>query len=502
MTKLLSAVAAVALLGATASYATPLTEAIQAGDREATLELLRDREAVNTPDPDGTTPLIWATHEGDADLVRRLIRARADVEAVNDYGATALGEAAVIGHAEIIDMLLREGADPNQTNPEGQTPLMAVARTGNVEAARLLVEAGADVNATEEWGGQTALIWAAAQGQPEMIAYLIGAGAEPDARATIRDWDRLVTAEPRGKDMDTGGLTALLYAAREGCAECARALVEGGADINLTDPNNISPLVMALLNMNYDAASYLISAGADVDKWDLWGRNPLYAAVDTNTLPMGGRTDLPSDDATTGPEVVAQLLEAGANPNLQLKLFPPYRAVGADRGGDGALTIGATPLHRAARGGDVESARLLLQHGANPDLPQVQGVTPLQLAAGIGHGGADTRGRFYTEAQALETIRALVEGGADPNARDLQGRTALHGAARKGWVQAIQLLVDLGSDVNAADNNDLTALDYAEGRIGLGPAGDVQPEAAAALQQLMGGDTAATDEAAAAAEPS
>src|SRR5690606_31566933 len=155
------------------------------------------------------------------DLVRRLLRARADVDAMNDYGATALGEAAMSGYAEVIALLLEAGADPNLANPEGQTPLMAVARTGNVEAARLLVEAGADVNATEDWAGQTALIWAAAQGQPEMIRYLIEAGADPDARSTIRDWDRRVTAEPRGKDLDDGGLTALLYAARQGCAECA-----------------------------------------------------------------------------------------------------------------------------------------------------------------------------------------------------------------------------------------------------------------------------------------
>lgn len=485
MKTLLTAVASAALLCAAGAYATPLTDAIKAGDTETAIDLI-DRQSANAPDPDGTTPLIWAAHEGDAELVRRLIRARADVEAANDYGATPLGEAAVIGDAEVIELLLRAGADPNRANPEGQTPLMAVARTGNVEAARLLVEAGADVNAREKWAEQTALIWAAAQGQPEMVRYLIEAGADPDARSTIRDWDRRVTAEPRGKDMDDGGLTALLYAAREGCVECARALVEGGADINLPDPNNVTPLVMALLNMQYDTASYLVSAGADPDRWDLWGRNPLYAAVDTNTLPMGGRTDLPADSKTTGHQIVQQLLEAGANSNLQLKLFPPYRAVGADRGGDSALTIGATPLHRAARGGDVESVRLLLQHGADPELPQVQGITPLQLAAGLGHGGADTRGRFYNENQAIDVLNVLIEGGAEVNAQDGQGRSALHGAVRKGWTKVIQLLVEAGADPNLADSNGLTPLDYALGRTGFGPAADVQPEAAEVLAQLGG----------------
>src|SRR5690606_33067308 len=146
--------------------------------------------------------------------------------------------------------------------------------------------------------------------------------------------------------------------------------------------------------------------------------------------------------------------------------------------------IGATPLHRAARGGDVESVRLLLQGGADPELPQVQGITPLQLAAGVGHGGADTRGRFYSEAQAVDTLGALIEGGADVNAQDQQGRTALHGAVRKGWPQGIQLLADQGADINLADNNGLTPLDYALGRTGFGPAADVQPEAAELLESM------------------
>jgi ankyrin len=458
------------------------------------------RRTVDEPSPDGTTALIWAAHNGDEELVRRLLRAGADPDAANDYGATALLEAATIGDDAVIERLLDEDADPNLANPENMTPLMAVARTGNVRAARLLVEAGADVDAKEDWAGQTALIWAAAQGQPEMIAYLISAGADPDARSVFRDWERRVTAEPRGKDLNDGGLTALLYAARQGCADCARALVEGGADINLPDPNNVTPLVMALLNMNYDTASYLVSAGADPDRWDLWGRNPLYAAVDTITLPMGGRTDVPSSSVTRGPQIVEQLLQAGANPNLQLKLFPPYRAVGADRGGDQVLTIGATPLHRAGRGGDVASVRLLLQYGADPNLPQVAGITPLQQAAGLGHGGADTRGRFYSEAQALEVIKALHEGGADLNAQDDQGRTALHGAARKGWTQVIQLLVDLGADPNLADNQDFTPLDYAQGNTGLAfGRADVMPEAAALLERLTGAGAAAPE---AAAEPS
>src|SRR5690606_19407205 len=98
------------------------------------------------------------------------------------------------------------------------------------------------------------------------------------------------------------------------------------------DPDSVTPLLMALLSAHFDASRYLIERGANVNKWDWWGRTPLYAAVDYNTLPHGGRPDRPSLDQTTSLEVIEQLLEAGANPNAQLKLLPPHRSLRSDRG--------------------------------------------------------------------------------------------------------------------------------------------------------------------------
>ncbi len=276
--------------------------------------------------------------------------------------------------------------------PDGQTPLMVIARTDNVEAAKVLLRHGADVNKTENWLGQTALMWAAAQSQPEMVKLLIKHGANLEARSIVHDWNRPVTAENRAKQLPRGGLTPLLYAAREGCLGCVQALVEAKADVNVTDPDGVSPLLMSLLNAHFDTAKYLLSKGADPNKWDWWGRNPLYAAVDYNTVPHGGRPDQPSLDETTGVEMIRLLLEAGANPNLQLKLFPPYRALGPDRGADGILSIGATALLRAARAGDTPAMQLLIDHGALVNLPTQRGMTPLMAAAGLGGSMIDTRG--------------------------------------------------------------------------------------------------------------
>src|SRR5690606_24247408 len=139
---------------------------------------------------------------------------------------------------------------------------------------------------------------------------------------------------------------------REGCTECVKLLIEAGAKLNKADPEGVTPLVMAGLNARWDSMKLLLEAGANPDKWDLYGRNPLYTVVDYSTLPHGGRADRLSKDLTPPLEVAELIIAKGANVNLQLKLFPPYRALGPDRGADGLLRTGATPLFRAARGAD------------------------------------------------------------------------------------------------------------------------------------------------------
>ena len=324
-------------------------------------------------EPDGTTPLHRAVYAADAGAVKRLLAAGADAKAPNQFGITPMGLAAVTADAAIIGALLAAGADANSPNSEGQTALMAVARTGHVEAARLLLRHGADLHAREQWGGQNALMWAAAQGQPRMIRFLLSKGAKVDERATVRDWQRRVTAEGRPKDMNRGGLTPLLFAAREGCLACLQELVRGGADLDLPDPDSVTALNMALLNRNWDAAKLLIDLGADVDFWDIYGQTPLYVAVDMNTLPVGRRAELPSADRTTGYEIISLLLAKGANPNAQLKLRPKYRNIPNDRYRDPMLVWGTTPLLRAAKAGDIPVVKLLLEKGALPDLANSRG---------------------------------------------------------------------------------------------------------------------------------
>jgi ankyrin repeat protein len=523
-----------------------LLNAAESGDHAAAMRLASAKGAnVNVADADGSTAIMYAAANDDLDLVRALIKAGANVKLKNQLGTSALTEAAIIGSAPIVDALLKAGADPNFKTPDGETPLMAAARSGKVAAAKALLDAGADINAKETWGGQTAVMWAAAQSQADMVKFLAAwhnqsGDANLNDHGKINQWERKVIQEPRPKDMNKGGFTALHYAAREGCAVCVQNLLAAHADPDSEDPDRETPLLLALENLHFDTAAVLVKGGADLDKWDLFGRSPVYMAADVSTLPMKGNgavAVLPSPDKLTAVDVGRMMLERGANPNIQLKRRPPYRDVPQDRGGDGMLAQGATPLLRAARGGDDKFVALLLEYKALVDLPSKEGITPLMAAAGVDYGARVTRGRNRTDEGVLASMDLLIKAGASVNARSvvdraagggrggrgggapaaaapaapgtagysasanialafrrgsqmpsanaLPNQTALHGAAEHGFDKFIEFLVANGADLTAKDASGRTPLDVARGAGGVRGGADAFPKTVALLESLM-----------------
>jgi len=485
MNKLIAAAPLVLVAAALSTLAlaeSPLADAVESGPRDAVYGLIHQEGIdVNAAQGDGTTALHWAAYQLDAGLVGELLSHGAKADTQNRYGASPLGEAVKGANAEIVEMLLAAGANVEAPNGDGETALMLAARSGSVDVASKLVAAGADVNAREAWRDQTALMWAAEGAHAALVAFLIEQGADVRARAAANDWGSQITSEPRAQYRPTGGLTPLLYAARSGCADCVRAILAAGEDIDRPTPDGVTALMLAIDNYEFDTAKALLEAGANPLVSDWWGRTALYLAVDMNSyLPGEGASDARSK-TTTGMDLVNALLAAGVEVNAQLNFHRPGRGGNSARFVDDLLTTGATPLLRAAIMHDDEALRALLAAGAAVDLPNVMGVTPLMAAAGVGvrePGFGANRAPNLTsktiESEAIASLAILLDAGADVNAtvtdnssrtariarpntmvdRDgnqLAHHSALHSAAGRGWPEVVAYLLEHGADPNLKD---------------------------------------------------
>jgi ankyrin repeat protein len=475
---------------ALAAVDTRLVSAVKMGDAATATALLAKKADPNAAEPDGTTPLHWAARNGDAALVDRLLRAGANAKTANRYGVTPIATACETGSAAVVERLLKSGVSANTTGPLGETALHTCARGGHTAAARLLITNGVTIDVVESWRGQTPLMWAAANGHADTARMLIEAGADVNARSALQTWERQRTAEPRDKWLPPGGLTPLLFAAREGRVDAVKVLLDAKADINIVDAESQSALILALINGHVDVAAELIKGGIDVNMEDRVGRTALYAAVDLHTAPASNRpAPRETDDVLTSLDVIAMLLERGAKVDAALRAQAPYRTK-LDRGGDGVLGAGTTPLIRAAKAGDTAVIKTLLAKGANPKAATRAGVTAVMMAANVGAREEDMTGRAKTQQNAIDSINLLLSAGADVNGSDTNGRTALHGAALWGLTDVVRLLHQRGADINQLDKRGYSPLDTAEGKAGGfgfdGRAGVERPETVKAIRELGG----------------
>jgi len=422
-----------------------LIDAVKAGDRGAVAALLKKGADVNAAEGDGATALHWAVQLEDLESAAALIRAGAKVNAANDLGATALSVAAGNGSAKAVTLLLQSGADPNAAPAGRESPLMLAAWTGSVDAVQALVDAGAAIDAKESERQQTALMWAAAQRHPAVVRLLVRGGADVHAKTAVQP-----VAGRRTRD--GAGYTALMFAARSGDVESARALLEGGANANDALDTGLSALTMATTRGHVPVAVLLLERGADANAngsgfaalhWAAGSWETAFTANDITTE-REGEHDWNALVGLKGRrlELVDALLDHGADPNARVKTTPPR--AGATRSPTLPELAGATPFLLAAMAGDVAVMQRLKAAGADPTLTTSKRSTPLMAAAGLGRIlGENT----VPEAKLLEAAQLGLKLGADVKAADDFGNTALHYAAYHRLSTLVQLLVDHGAEL-------------------------------------------------------
>ena len=506
-----------------------VADAASKGDRDGVRALLKKGLDVNEAQGDGTTALHWAAMKGDAELAQMLIYAGANVRATTRLGAyTPLYLAAKGGHSGVVAALLAAGADAKVATSNGTTPLMIAAAAGDTKTITSLVENGAEINAVDGAKGETPLMFAAAFNRTDAVRLLLAKGADHNATTKVVDLFALTAPEeeamargaggngaarPAGNRpadiagatrgyryneliSSQGGLSAMLFAARQGYADTVKALVDGGADLNqLSAGDKTSPLVMAIINGHFDLATYMIEKGANPNVAAFNGVTPLFAVLNIQWAP---KSLYPSPKAyqqqtTTYLDLMKTLLDKGADPNVRLQRKVWYQAFNSDFAG--VDESGATPFWRAAYANDVAAMKLLVAFGADPNIPtmkpagrpftgegirQVQdlsgvppvpyggpAVFPLHAASGVGYGeGFAANSHRYAPTGFLPAIKYLVEElGADVNATDHEGNTPVHLAASRGDNESILYLVSKGADVKRVNREGNTTVDIANGPV-------------------------------------
>uniref|UniRef100_A0A2A4JTK0 K Homology domain-containing protein n=1 Tax=Heliothis virescens TaxID=7102 RepID=A0A2A4JTK0_HELVI len=451
---------------------TPLMEAASAGHVGVAKILLEHGAGINTHSNEfKESALTLACYKGHLDMVRFLLAAGADREHKTDEMHTALMEASMDGHVEVARLLLDSGAQVNMPTDSFESPLTLAACGGHVELAMLLLERGANIEEVND-EGYTPLMEAAREGHEEMVALLLGQGASINAQTEETQETALTLAccggflevadflIKAGADAELGASTPLMEASQEGHLELVRYLLNAGADVNAQTQTGDTALTYACENGHTDVADLLLRAGAELEHESEGGRTPLMKAcraghVCTVQFLVGKGADASMDGHV---EVARLLLDSGAQVNMPTDSFE-------------------SPLTLAACGGHVELAMLLLERGANIEEVNDEGYTPLMEAAREGHeemvalllgqGASINAQTEETQETALtlaccggflEVADFLIKAGADA---ELGASTPLMEASQEGHLELVRYLLNAGADVNAQTQTGDTALTYA-----------------------------------------
>ena len=406
---------------------TSLMTACENGNIDAIDVLLNAGANPNIADTEGVTCIHHAVNGGcNKEILQAIISLVADINASNMDGETALLIACKKGNIDAIDILLNAGADPNIADSVGVTCIQHVVfEVCSKETLQAIISHGADVNATNK-NNLTALMIACMKGNIDVINVLLNAGADHSI-------------------VDTDGKTWIHYAVRGGSSkETLQVIINHGADVNATNKNNLTALMIACMKGYIDAIDVLLSAGADPSIADTKGETWIHYAVqgdcskeilqatidhgaDVNSTNMNGETALLVACKNGNIDAIDVLLNAGADPN-------------------NANAKDETCIHHAVfKDCSKETLQAIIDHGADVcSATNENNLTAFMIACQKGN---------------INALNVLLNAGADRSIVDTKGETWIHYAVREGCSkETLQAIIDYGADVNATTNNNVTPL--------------------------------------------
>lgn len=399
---------------------------------------------INIRNLDGETPLMCAVIVENTKVVSLLLRNHADVNAVDDNQDTCLHLAAATNKSDSITrQLLRWKADTENVDGLGLTPLFVAAFKGNDTVTRRLLKHGAK-HAAVELGGFTALHYAAMHANHTFMSRLLDAKG-PDFEAFYESSIYNLPTPPN-HDPTT-----------EQRARIFRMLLAHGADLDVRS-KGITPVQIAAATAQDLLVNILLNKGARADGATVinahWGLSPhtvdLLLKRGANIHATDSRWDKPA--LTWHAEIgsaalLSVLLRHGADVNHQ-------------------DIHASSALHYASANARTESVELLLEAGADPNLRDHEGKTPLVRLTSSPMGRFYLAGRWWypTPADRKVTATLLLDAGADPSVEDGYGRTAVHYAAGNGYLGVVEVIVDAGGDSEVVDERGRTPLERARER--------------------------------------
>jgi uncharacterized protein len=496
----------------TSGGASPLHLAAAQGSAEVVNALLDKKATIDAPDGAwNETPLMWAAAYNRVDALKALLAHGANIAAaskVEDVPAREKADRAAqaLRNRRVAALKAAEqpprppgAARPDSAKPAG-TPNAGRDSATAVRTPRTMrdstAKASYPTDSAAMKGGKAAAPAVVTSGRPATPGNTAGGRTAPSD--STRQAERSISyGELVG---NKGGLTPLLFAARQGNTAAVMALLEAGAKINqVSEGDHTSPLLMATINGHFDLAKTLLARGGHAKLASDAGATPLYATINVQwaAKSLYPQPTAQTQQQTTYLELMEALLEAGADPNARLTKHLWYMSYNFDL--LGVNTTGATPFWRAAYGTDVPAMKLLVKYGADPKIPTTKpagrqrgddapaeedsskadpsglpaiptggpGVYPIHAASGVGYGeGYAANSHRHAPDGWLPSVKYLVEElGADVNARDFNGYNPIHHAAARGDDQLIDYLVSKGADVMAVSRKGQTTADMANGPV-------------------------------------